>query len=83
MNGACGRGFRVPWHMCTGKRTTLKSWFHTSTFTWVLGIELKSPGLHDRHLYTATSQAHSPLLCVSFINGGMTLGPTPIKLPTW
>lgn len=60
MNGAYGRGFRVPWHMCTGQRTTLKSWFHPSTFTWVLGIELKSPGLHDRHLYTF-SHLTSPL----------------------
>lgn len=36
-----------------GQRTVLWSWFSSSTFKWHLGIELRSPGLHDKHLFLA------------------------------
>lgn len=47
----CGTG--MPQHACGGQRTVLWSGFSPSTFRWDLGIELRSPGFHDKHLFLA------------------------------
>lgn len=38
-------GRRLLWPACGGQRTTLGSWSSLSTFTWILGIRLRLPGL--------------------------------------
>jgi hypothetical protein len=43
-----GQGTNV---LCGGQSTTLCCWFSTSTFMWVLGIELRFPGLHGNTPY--------------------------------
>lgn len=40
----------VSWYVSGGQRTTLWSWFFPSIFTCVLGFELRSPDLLDKHL---------------------------------
>lgn len=38
-----------PWHLCGAQRTALRSWI-SSTFMWVLRIELKSSALREGDL---------------------------------
>lgn len=36
------------WHMCADQGTPLWSRFSSSSFTWVLGVEVRSPGLYSK-----------------------------------